>query len=811
MSVAILRHSRTLPWVGAVLSAVAAIVVLADRPGLEAAYHPLDPVFENPPTYRRVEPTLAFHEDLERAYFTNTGFFGVRWSGWLLIEQEGVYSFRVDSTEAARLTIDGDTLVALRDAKELISHTRRRQLAEGLHRIVIELARSNRGLDFSTSWKSPGGPRSPIPPRLLFQKRPGTAKLVLRKSLGRLKTLEKRLLAAALVGTALLLVWLERRGRQPWRWIRAASDWAARSNRQWLLELAGLAGLFVLTLSWVFPRTGSPFGYDDVRYLNISAFNQAVPWVANRYAHIYLLKPFLWLGGSDAFLGARLFWSVQLGVIVTAMAAITRDLAPRRRLATLAFGLFFLWSQPLFFLRAGAAVPDFTVATLLMIAVAIYLRRQSLEELPRWEWHIFAIGLLSLWAIKSKELGVILLWLCAAFPFEHGRFVPRLIPRKFGGWLAGVVAGLVLLAVCDGLMLGDPLFGLRPSHQRAVAGFNFADWPQQARESEGWMQVVWEGKSPVAADDASLKYLAVLVALAAVFATQRRRSIEVRLLHLTPILFLAMLILLHIRATYIFLARYLYPVIPLSCLLAAVFVYSLCLEKITRKEVSSPAFVLPATGLILVVAGIAIPYLTGWLSPEEFLPAERLAQVRWLSPDSFVRFVATPLLILSVVIAGAVLWHRRSVRLLLVATLVGLLFGVSFFRTNWELATRQARQRADSYLYPWTVFDEQIESVSGDLEILVSPNLLGPDKMFGVYENYERIALLKMLRSMNLKVRNELDPELDFAFLTDEDFKYWRRRWPGLGETATLGPNGQLVLVRPAEARLPDPRSGQVP
>ncbi len=792
---------------GAIACAMVAWAGFTDRLGLEASYHPLSPDFEKPAAYRRVDQTLAIEPHQVHAFFTNPSFFGIRWRGWVRAETDGIHTFRITTSDPASLRIAEEEILrvpgrAPRADSDTRTRSARVRLTRGVHPIEIELSHSAESIRFATEWKPPGKPRGPISPRLLFPHRPGPVAGAVRAGFGGLNPAARRAAATTFLIGAALLAWVTLRRREPGTWRARIRAWAAAPRRRRWLETGGLAGLFFLVVAWVYPRTGSPYGYDDVRYLDIAAFNRQVAWVANRYAHVYLLKPFFWLTGGDAFAAARLFWSAQLGLIVVCMAAATRVLAPHRRMFTLAAAVFLLLCQPLFFLRAGGAVPDFTVGTLLMLAVVIYLHRQTRSEAPGWEWHFFLIGLLTVWAVKSKELGVILLWLGAALPFENGALHWRGVPRKATGWLGGLAAGFLLLAVCDGLMLGDPLFGLRPSHQAEVAALNFAEAPQQTRDSDGWMQVVWRGKSPVTSDDRGFKYLALAVVFSALLAALARRPVEIRLLHLLPVLYLTMLIVIHIRATYVFLMRYLYPVIPLSCLLAAAGFYYLGLDRLRWREVVRPRFFVPAICLGFVLFGVVLPYRAQRLAPADFLPSEWLAATDWTSLDSFAHLVAGPLLVLALI--SALVFFARDVplRLLAVTGLVVLAFGGSLLRATWELKARHAWQRAESYLYPWRTFAGEFDRDSA-LNVVVSPSLPGANRFFGVYETLERIGRLSLDRSYaNIRLRNRLTRQHDYAFLHPENYRYWSDQWPALTETAIEGPHGRLVLVRPAEAKL---------
>lgn len=780
-----------------VLLAIAAFWWWADKPGLRARYvsH-----LDERPILVRTDDWLSIDQNFASAVFYYRRIFRVEWRGWVKIERGGEHRFRITSTGPARLAIDGDDVVV--GGLERRRKTGRRRLEPGVHRIEIEFDHVGREILFDVEHRGPRGEWGAIPAHRLFDRRPGWAGRWLRETTAGLSSVERKLAASVLLVLALLAATRATTGLEGWRAADRLLAWAREPRRRRWLAGAGLGLLFVVAAATVLPRTGSPFGWDDVRYLDIAAFNKNVTWVLNRYAHVYLLDLFIWLTRGDAFLGARVFWSAQFGVIVCSLAVCAAQLGPRLQLATFWVSLLLLFSQPLYFLRAGASVPDTTVGTLVLAAVALYLHRWRRGP-PAVEWQILTIGAITVWAVKSKELGVILLWLVVLFLFESGQLDWRGFVRKMTAWVIGVAAGLALLMIFDGYYFGDPLYGLRPSNQRAVSDFNLAPDPQQDRQVEGWVDVVSRGRTPAATDNPGMRYMALLVVASALLAGWRRRSIELRLLHLLPVLYVMMLMVIHVRATYVFLARYLYPVVPLSCFLVAASFHYLGLDRLSRREVRSPRFFVPAVLLAFLVFAVVVPYRGQWIEAGEFLPARWLGSIDWHSLDAFVRLVAAPVLVLTLVLALAVFQRHRSTRLLLTATLVALVLGMPFSRTLWELRTRRAWQRGETHLHGLRVLGHEVPQKPGAwLEIYLSPT--DRQRTFGPRATCERIAKV-YLRRRDLRVTcwPALLPEQDAAFLSLKDYRGWLESWPELERTAVFSPAGELVLVRPSDAGAP--------
>jgi hypothetical protein len=270
-----------------------------------------------------------------------------------------------------------------------------------------------------------------------------------------------------------------------------------------------------------------------------------------------------------------------------------------------------------------------------------------------------------------------------------------------------------------------------------------------------------------------------------------------------PILYVVMLMLIHVRATYVFHDRYLYPVVPLSCFLGAAAFHYLGIDEIGRRDLSSPRFFLPVLALAFLVFGIVMPYQAGWISADEFLPAAWLASIQWSSLDAFVRLVAAPVLVLALTL-GLILSldHRRS-RVLFAVGLLLLLFGKPFSRTLWELRTHRPWQRGETNLHALRVLGDEIEP--SDAWINVSPSLMAKEyRMFGKKATCQRIVLSYLRRPVRVTCWPTVRPEHDLVFLTSANYDFWLEKWPALAGTAVASPAGEVVIVRP-------PRAGEPP
>ena len=94
--------------------------------------------------------------------------FAVRFEGFLDIRAEGRYEFFVRSKHAARVLIDGETLVAATGGEEA---SEARSLAAGLHEIEVLYSQRRGEPDLSITLAGPGFQRAPIPRTMLRAER----------------------------------------------------------------------------------------------------------------------------------------------------------------------------------------------------------------------------------------------------------------------------------------------------------------------------------------------------------------------------------------------------------------------------------------------------------------------------------------------------------------------------------------------------------------------------------------------------------------------------------------------------------------
>ncbi|HPS55476.1 MAG TPA: hypothetical protein PLP05_07760, partial [Sedimentisphaerales bacterium] len=228
---------------------------------------------------------------------------------------------------------------------------------------------------------------------------------------------------------------------------------------------------------WTFFYVGISIEWDDLFYMNLSQYTTKQGWVLNRYGHVYLQKIFMFLL-NDAIAGAKAYWCFLFFSTSLLVYYCAKLISDKKSYLVAVISMLFFISQPLFAHYAGCTFADITIMFLSMLGMFIYLGVLCDDSKHR-NWFIFLLGMIFLWAVKSKETGICLapLFLSLGQDSSGSRSFKRFITEtKFA--ITGILSAYLILMLCDLVFMGDFFFSLRPSSWNDVLGFNFRVHPK---------------------------------------------------------------------------------------------------------------------------------------------------------------------------------------------------------------------------------------------------------------------------------------------------------------------------------------------
>lgn len=782
-------------------------LLVCDRPGLEAEYFALVAPWEGRPVHTKVrvpeleppleEDNISFIGD---SLVTEAGF-SIRWSGAWNVEREGRHLLAMTADDGGYIRVDGEIFADTRGLFGPAKEASSRRLAPGFHDLEIGVYQTVGASRMEIEWKEPGvGPgRRALAPEDLYAGRALRFRRWLRGALASWARPYRQLLGVGLLCVALALLGRLGAGRLVANRVAPLRQRVDRPHLRALL----LAALFVTALAAVFPFTGSVRGGDDTAYLKAAYFSDPTGFYG-RYVHVYLLKLFILIGGGDPVVAVRLWWSAVWAGTVTALAVAVRSVGPAWQIGTLFVTLCVFLAQPVLSGLAGAGFADFTAMFFVTATVAVYLGGLEREGTgdssgrapPRREWRALAVGALTAAAIWSKEVSALLLGLPLLYLVESGGRDLARFARRLAYWGAGAAAATLLVVVLDGVVLGDLLFHFDGERFDQLRSSNLPGQARDARHAdESWFHRIWSPRGHAAS--AAFRNLWLAALAAAVAAGLRGRRLEIRLLHLLPIAYVATLMVLYVRMPHPISERMLIPYVPLACLMAGLLARDLGVDEVPWSKFRGPGVWAPAVLAAAIMVLFVFPYRMGDLEAAEFLPSALLARFGW-SPDLFAVGVLMPLLLISAFGVVAMLAEHREIRV--VGVLLGCLalfgLGVEFNRSS--LARKLSYQTGNLLLYPWTAFRDELNR-EGVKRIAISNDVQWRYRMSAT----TRRALANVgLRRKNVWVQlaSELPRDVDVAIASRPAYGFWRAELPTLAETAVLEPSGVLVLIRPKEA-----------
>lgn len=241
-------------------------------------------------------------------------------------------------------------------------------------------------------------------------------------------------------------------------WLRS------KKVQKWLEIILALIIAVSIAVAFSLHARGGPNSSDITLYMNVGLNGIKMPFILNRYFHVFLQAIFLKLAPTP-LQGYHAFWGFIVGlnsllIYFSARKVLKRSTPLHGILAVMIFFSFTAVAE-----TAGVIVVDFTAMTMVTAFFFVYLLSQDRGHAN--VWLVGALGFLLFLAFKTKETtlpaGILLIGL-GWIKFEPFKF--RNLLKNLLWVLCGFVGGMVFFGALSWILLGDPLFGLRISEWR---------------------------------------------------------------------------------------------------------------------------------------------------------------------------------------------------------------------------------------------------------------------------------------------------------------------------------------------------------
>lgn len=520
-----------------------------------------------------------------------------------------------------------------------------------------------------------------------------------------------------------------------------------------LAEALAVAAGFLLLWAVLARAAGGPLYSDELWYIQIGLNDTLEIDRLNRYFHIFLQKPFMELAPAP-IVGVRIFWGFLVALTAALVYLMARTLRPDSNLlhGGLALALFFAF--PALAEYSGMTIVDLTAMAMTAVMVLVYLL--GIRGGGAAAWPVVALGALFFLGLKTKETTVVMGVLVLGLGFEaSGAWAWRRLRVNALRFAAGFAVGVLIFIVLNAVILGEPLFGLRPADLAAFSQ----------------VLATTEGLNPEAADWYSGYLLSVLPVTTLLYLLSGakhggRLPPAVRVLWIVPLALIAFLSLSMIRGDWGIRPRHLFPVLPLLCVTAAQVLRFEAPARLRERAWLAGGVALALLGLLGIrfgslrlLEGLGGDFTT-FLPSVLFPIALSLLLALLLTVDRYsARTVAAPLFLLGIVLYGAL---HASVRDLVVA--------------------RPIRFHYEERVYPLAVFEDRVGYREG-MRMLVSVRAAAamrnpeanPDTMLSLFNlHFDASSTRANFAHLDLeraRLEQVLAPDYDYILLTAQDWQ----------------------------------------
>jgi len=486
------------------------------------------------------------------------------------------------------------------------------------------------------------------------------------------------------------------------------------SKATWVIELL-FALLVSVLIGFIFARygKGGPNSSDITLYMNVGMNGIKMPFILNRYFHVFLQGIFLKLA-SHPLQGYHAFWGFIMGLSTFLVYISARKVLRRSNLLHGALAVLIFFSFTAIADTSGIIVVDFTAMLMMTAFFALYL--YSVNQEHQRKWALVLLGCLLFLAFKTKEttlpIGVLLIgvgWVGKA-KFDFKAFLRNLL------WIvAGALAGVIVFGILSWIFLRDPFFGLRISEWREFFG-TYAVYSSRVLETmnalgdgnpDDWYQGYWfEGT-----------LLPFLFFLFSGVMLNQKTSLPRRLLWLVPLMYTVFLII-SINNRLGYETRFGLPVMPVIAILAPQFIK---LQWPEQKSERRKLLIISALG-IAVAVGIRV-----WL--RLVIPAQNL------DLGSVVTLMYYPLLV--TVLFGLLILFKENLFANVIIYLIVISLMVAPVASNFRsmFVFRENYHDFQEVVLPFSEFQEEIQ---------FDPGM----NMYATYQVFDR-AELKIVKNVD--------------------------------------------------------------
>jgi hypothetical protein len=509
-----------------------------------------------------------------------------------------------------------------------------------------------------------------------------------------------------------------------------------------VVEVVVVVGAFVWLARYGWVHGGQVAGSDVLAYIDAGLRGLENTFILNRYTHVYLLRTFAFLA-STPIEGMRLYsgFALSVGTLLVYLSSRTMSSTSGPLNGLVAAGLFL--SLPLALDLIMAPTVDASVMLMVLAVVFIYIQSARRDHSRRALLVLF--GALFFLALRSKEVTIALVVLIPGFGMEsNSTFRFRRFAQTIKYVAAGMVAGILVTIILNGLLLDSPLFGFRPS--------DIAEYREQwasilgsaARGSETFSTILMVGSGVL---------FVLYVAAGVAEGRFMRRSIT--LLWAFPLTLIAILILFSTQMNWFIVTRGFFSGYAVIAVLASQAGRITDLRSVGVAKLGQVGLIAAGLLALLIVIGFSTK---GDLHFQAYFQA-----------------AMAPILV-SIILLVVILFRRRPEQLLLILLLLLPLSLYPARRNLLDFAARPAREKPNIRFEPLLAFQDHFLNLD-ELHMFVSEEI-PPHLLIG--ENEDELSGL-----MNTA----------FDLRTDRgDYKFGRRDQM-LVENLESGTYTHLLLV----------------